>query len=111
VLRHVAAEMRKSLRAGDLVARHGGEEFVLFLGDTTLENARDRLDSLRVALSKSEVMLGERRIRITVSIGIAMSPDDGLDTQALLSAADARLLLGKRSGRNIVVAKESVLPA
>jgi diguanylate cyclase (GGDEF)-like protein len=109
VLRHVAVEMRKSLRAGDLVARLGGEEFALFLGDTTPESARGRLDSLRVALAQGEVTSGDRRIRITVSIGIAMSPDDGLDTQALLLAADARLLLGKRSGRNIVVASEPSL--
>jgi PleD family two-component response regulator len=39
-----------------------------------------------------------------VSIGIAMSPDDGVETQSLLAAADARLLMGKRSGRNVVVA-------
>lgn len=104
VIRHVAAELRRCLRGGDLVARLGGEEFALFFGNTTPENAHGRLDALRVALAQGEVLIGGRSIRITVSIGMAMSPDDGGDTQTLLAVADARLLIGKRSGRNVVVA-------
>jgi GGDEF domain-containing protein len=63
-----------------------------------------RLDVLRADLAQSEVISAGRRINITVSIGIAMSPDDGAETQSLLAAADARLLIGKRAGRNLVVA-------
>jgi len=103
VIRYVAVELRRSLRAGDLVARIGGEEFAIFFGSTTLENAHARLEALRIALANGGVSVGARSIQITVSIGIAMSPDDGTGTQDLLATADARLLVGKRSGRNRVV--------
>jgi diguanylate cyclase (GGDEF)-like protein len=104
VIRHVATQLRRSLRGGDLVARLGGDEFAIFLVNTSFADAGMRLDVLRADLAQSEVVSAGRRINITVSIGIAMSPDDGAETQSLLAAADARLLIGKRAGRNLVVA-------
>jgi diguanylate cyclase (GGDEF)-like protein len=105
VLRHVATELRRSLRGADIVARLGGEEFVIFFANAGLENAHTRLDALRIALSKGEVACGAALIGITVSIGLAVSPDDGLDSHTLLATADARLLIGKRSGRNVVISR------
>lgn len=105
VIRQVAAELRRSVRSGDLVARIGGEEFAIYLANTSLDNAYKRMDALRIAMAQQDVRSGDRAVRVTVSIGLAMTPDDGLDAQTLLAAADARLLIGKRSGRNTVVAK------
>jgi diguanylate cyclase (GGDEF)-like protein len=104
VIRHVATQLRRSLRGGDLVARLGGDEFAIFLVNTSFADAGMRFDVLRADLAQSDVVSAGRRINITVSIGIAMSPDDGAETQSLLAAADARLLIGKRAGRNLVVA-------
>ena len=104
VIRHVAGELRRSLRSGDLVARLGGEEFAIFFANTSMDDARTRLEALRADLAENAVACGDHRVRITVSIGIAMLPNDGTETQSLLATADARLLEGKRSGRNVVVA-------
>jgi two-component system cell cycle response regulator len=108
VLRRVAKVLRTTMRASDLVARLGGEEFAVLLPETTLENARIKLESIRLALRDTHVALPDgATVQVTFSAGIAAWPEDGSGVLRLLQVADDRLLAGKRSGRDVVVAAGS----
>jgi diguanylate cyclase (GGDEF)-like protein len=105
VLRKFASVLRTTMRASDLVARLGGEEFALLLPETSLENARIKLESIRETLSDTAITLPTgATVRVTFSAGIAAWPDDGTAVFKLLQVADDRLLTGKRAGRDMVVA-------
>jgi diguanylate cyclase (GGDEF)-like protein len=105
VLRKFASVLRRSMRVSDLVARLGGEEFALLLPETSMENARIKLDSIRTTLRDTRITLpGGGIVQITFSAGIAGWPDDGTAVLKLLQVADDRLLAGKRAGRDVVVA-------
>jgi diguanylate cyclase (GGDEF)-like protein len=105
VLRKFAAVLRGTMRASDLVARLGGEEFAVLLPESSLDNARLKLESIRETLRETTVVLPSgATVRVTFSAGLATWPEDGTAVLKLLQVADDRLLAGKRAGRDIVVA-------
>ncbi|HXD21968.1 MAG TPA: GGDEF domain-containing protein [Gemmatimonadaceae bacterium] len=105
VLRRFASVMRRTMRASDLVARLGGEEFAILLPETSLEVARIKLDAIRATLRETDIALPSGQVvRVTFSAGIAAWPEDGTGILKLLQAADDRLLAGKRRGRDVAVA-------
>jgi diguanylate cyclase (GGDEF)-like protein len=104
VLRKFATVLRHTMRASDLVSRLGGEEFAILLPETSLDNARIKLESIRESLRGTSVTLPSgATVQITFSAGIAVWPDDGNGVLKLLQVADDRLLAGKRGGRDVVV--------
>lgn len=105
VLRRTAAAIERTLRAGDLVARYGGEEFTVVARGADLSQARDLAERIRRTVESTEIPLGPRSIRITVSLGVASLGCTGnlLDRATLMGIADRRLYLAKQSGRNRVV--------
>ena len=105
VLRKFASVLRASMRASDLVARLGGEEFAMLLPETSLDNARIKLESLRLTLHETSITLPSgAEVQLRFSAGVAAWPDDGTAVLKLLQIADDRLLAGKRGGRDAVVA-------
>lgn len=106
VLVEVAARFRSNLRAVDLVARMGGEEFLVALPDTSLENARIAAERLRRVIEECPVTLDDGQcISVTLSIGLALgstlaAPGEKVD--ALIGRADAALMQAKAEGRNTV---------
>lgn len=112
-LRTVAKIMRSSVRRSDLVARYGGEELVLIMPRTTLEQARKRLEKIREAVASAPVELPKREksVPLTVSAGVASWPSDGDNPEDLVHIADARLFQAKALGRNRVVATSSAAEA
>lgn len=106
VLRAVGDLLGRSLRAGDLACRYGGEELTLILHGSTLEDAQLRLDSLRRAIRQTRMAYrGGELPAITVSIGVVMAVEAAeMDATTLLSRADAALYQAKAQGRNRVVA-------
>jgi diguanylate cyclase (GGDEF)-like protein len=105
VLQRVASVLRKSVRGSDLVARLGGEEFSLLMPDTPLDAARSKMESLRAMLKSERIEISkDESVQVTISAGVSAWPDDGAEATALLEAADARLIAGKRRGRDRVVA-------
>jgi two-component system cell cycle response regulator len=106
VLVEVAERFRTNLRAVDLVARIGGEEFLVALPDTSLAAARTTAERLRSVIEERGVRLPSGgTAQVTMSIGLTMSEigDDGPDRiEALVARADRALLAAKAEGRNQV---------
>lgn len=100
VLRTLAQLMRLATRATDVVARVGGEEFVMVLPDTPTERALEVCDRLRRRVEQYDWGQITPGLRVTLSQGLACSPP--LEPQALLQRADAALYRAKDGGRNRV---------
>ena len=105
VLVRVADVFRNSLRADDVAARFGGEEFVVLLPDTEFEDALALAERIRQTVGRQKISVGEigETLTATVSIGIAMCPRDGSDTSSLIHSADLAVYRAKIQGRNRVV--------
>jgi diguanylate cyclase (GGDEF)-like protein/PAS domain S-box-containing protein len=101
-LRAFAKILLRHLRKTDLAGRLGGEEFALLLPGTGLESARCFAEELRRRVSGMTLEIGQRAVKITVSIGIARLDRDDVLTDAALARADAALYRAKESGRDRV---------
>lgn len=103
VLRAVAQEMRRAVRASDLAARYGGDEFVVILTRTERAGAERVAEALRAGIEGVGRRLGYHAGLVTVSVGIAeYSPGAGSDSD-VLAQADAALYAAKTGGRNMVM--------
>jgi diguanylate cyclase (GGDEF)-like protein len=100
---HIAKVIRKSIRAGDIACRYGGDEFVVMLGNVTEETAFMRADELRKNIATHYILLKKERVSISVSIGIALFPVHGSFGETLLQNADRALYQAKQKGKNHVV--------
>lgn len=104
-LRVVARALADTARASDTVCRYGGDEFCLVLPATGRDAAGELAERIREAVPAACAREGVARgTRVTVTIGIAASPEDGDAPDELLEAADRRLYRGKEAGRDRVVA-------
>jgi diguanylate cyclase (GGDEF)-like protein len=110
-LEEVGSVIKNSLRAGDVGARFGGEEFAAFLLDADYAQGMVAAERVRAAIEKHEfpaVRRGStdepRTHRMTISIGVASFPNDASDPIQLVEKADSALYRAKRSGRNRVCA-------
>jgi diguanylate cyclase (GGDEF)-like protein len=102
VLFDVAARITAAVRHDlDTVARFGGEEFTVVLPETDPNGALVVAEKIRATVAEHPSVDG---LIITVSVGVASSPEDGTDPTTLLGRADAALYEAKRSGRDRVVA-------
>ncbi|HSW11392.1 MAG TPA: EAL domain-containing protein [Solimonas sp.] len=101
LLRTMAQRLRACLRDGDLVARQGGDEFVVLLGNTH-RGAIAYLAGLILDAIAQPCVIAGRELRITCSIGISLSPGDGDDAATLLRHADVAMYRAKEAGRNNV---------
>lgn len=101
VLRDVARCLESSLRAADLAARTGGDEFVVLLPETELEDAHLLAETLCLKLGRLRPEAGGDTLRLTGSIGAAAMPPAG-SLRELVAQADAAMYEAKRQGRNRV---------
>jgi diguanylate cyclase (GGDEF)-like protein/PAS domain S-box-containing protein len=102
LIRAVTERLNHIRRSTDYLARIGGDEFVvLHHGSCSNEAILPYAESIRAELEKPFV-IGGRELFITASIGISRFPDDGLEFESLLRAADAAVYQAKQSGRNAI---------
>jgi diguanylate cyclase (GGDEF)-like protein len=104
VLRTFAEHLRRHLRAEDLAARFGGEEFVVLMPQTDVNGAVTLAERLRSELHQVRV---SARLRISFSGGLAVFPGHGRNAPALLSHADRGLYRAKMAGKDRVVIEPS----
>ena len=107
VLRRVADILSKSVRETDLVARMGGEEFVIILLMTSLTDAHQVAEKIRLSVEKAVIPPVEQ---VTLSIGLAMASPSDANSEVALNRADALLYQAKHGGRNRVVSTPNDLP-
>ena len=98
VLRAIAGALRAAVRTSDVVARYGGDEFVVLMPDTDDDEARSVADRAEAAVAElSHPMADGSVVHVTCSVGLALHPRDGRSGKALLRAADAAMYSHKRS--------------
>jgi len=105
VLRLMADRLTNSVRSFDMVARLGGEEFLVVLADASPEIVVGVSERLRGATAEAAfpLMSAGRAINVTVSVGAAMASSPGESAAALVKRADEALYQAKRQGKNRVI--------
>ena len=104
MLRGIVAEMMSRARDSDIVSRYGGEEFAIIFPDTPLASARDAAQRMLELVARREFVMPAigRSLRVTVSVGVAVYPHDGLTATDLVARADNALYFAKKNGKNQV---------
>lgn len=110
-LQHVARIFRECLRATDLAARLGGEEFGILLSNTNSQQALEVAEKIRTAVASTPLAINNNVIRLTLSGGVAELGIDGDTLRELVREADIRLYQAKDAGRNQIVPALSSLAA
>jgi len=107
LLRGLATLLKTASRAGDFVARYGGDEFALILPESGLAEAGAVLERIRAVVAKFAFFRGNpsagEDARVSISFGMAAYPGDGTTPETLLGKADERLFRAKAQGGNRVV--------
>ena len=103
LLQHVVRCIRDELRGSDVMARFGGDEFVILLPETEGRGAQEMAERIRKSVESSRFDIRGGDATMTVSIGIASYPEDGGNLEVILDKADKAMYRAKQRGRNQVV--------
>jgi diguanylate cyclase (GGDEF)-like protein/PAS domain S-box-containing protein len=106
-LRELSQVLREKLRKSDILSRYGGDEFVLVLPNSSLADARQRLEQILVLIKQKQTRQGSLLGQVTVSAGVAAAPEHGSTVSELVRAADVALVAAKKAGRDRVVAYQA----
>jgi diguanylate cyclase len=101
-LKHLASVVKRTVRPTDIVTRMGGEEFVVILPNTNLEEAVTTMSRLQRALTKEYFLGNNQKLLITFSAGVALFQEED-DVASILLRADQAMYLAKKSGKNRVM--------
>ncbi len=102
-LRFIADVIRRGLRESDIAGRYGGEEFAVALPHTAGEGAYRVAERIRALCSASPILIGNHKVRLTVSIGVSSMDRFTEGLEGLIATADEALYAAKRAGRNRVM--------
>ncbi|HHD79557.1 MAG TPA: GGDEF domain-containing protein [Epsilonproteobacteria bacterium] len=102
VIKNIAQLMLDNTRTLDHVGRIGGEEFAILMSDTDMESAYQISDRLRENISKYKMLLNDKSVSVTVSIGLSYLTHKDKNIHTLLKRADTALYEAKENGRNQV---------
>jgi diguanylate cyclase (GGDEF)-like protein len=98
----LAKTLENCMRETDSLARHGGDEFIMLLPETSRSQAKDAAERIRKAVENTSFDMGGNLVKATVSIGVSSYPEDADNAEDVLSKADSALYKSKREGRNQV---------
>jgi two-component system cell cycle response regulator len=110
LLKAMVTHAQQELRRPDLLARYGGDEFVLLLPDTNAEGARLTADRIRERIASTPLVIRNVKVEITASMGVAAYPDHGDDYEQVFEAADTALYISKTKGKNRVTIAQRTGP-
>lgn len=99
ILRNVAKRMTRVFRSSDIIARYGGDEFVIFMENVSKEVICARMEQLKNVFSYP-YRSDDCHYQISASIGAARYPDDGEDLKTLIDHADVAVYAAKHGGKN-----------
>jgi diguanylate cyclase (GGDEF)-like protein/PAS domain S-box-containing protein len=102
LLKTAAERLRSVTRVGDVVARLGGDEFVVVQTGVSSKDQAEDLASRLTSTVTAPMKFREQSIIATVSVGIALAPEDGHDPERLLKCADLAMYKAKADGRNCI---------
>ncbi len=102
VLKTIAERLRAVIRRGDAVARLGGDEFVVIQSNIDGKDDAERFARRLTAALDLPMQFNENAIAATVSVGVALAPEDGNNPERMLKSADLALYKGKADGRNCI---------
>jgi len=102
VLKHASASINASLRSQDVVARTGGDEFLVLCPDTDLQAALRCAERIRQAVYANEVHVNGLHLRMSISVGVAQRDGSMADPDAMTKRADQGAYVAKAQGRNQV---------
>jgi len=108
LLKAMVGHAKQELRRPDLIARYGGDEFVLLLPDTNADGARQTAERIRERIAASPLEVGVKPLTITASMGVATYPDNGTSYEQVFEAADTALYASKAKGKNQVTVAQPV---
>jgi diguanylate cyclase len=109
-LQHLAKVIQATVRPTDIAARFGGEEFVILLPDTAIEQAVETISRLQRALTKQFFLGNNERLLITFSAGVSLFKKDE-EPVSVLNRADQAMYLAKKTGKNRVMTEFDLLNA
>ncbi len=110
VLNQFGRCLASCVRLSDVVARYGGDEFIVLLPETQLGDALMLAERMTQAFASHEWEKPVEDLEVTASMGCAAFPESGSNTQMLLKAADAALFQAKKSGKNAIFPRADSLP-
>ncbi|HSN39905.1 MAG TPA: GGDEF domain-containing protein, partial [Burkholderiales bacterium] len=102
LLKNTVQCIQNQLRESDIVARYGGDEFIVLLPETPCSHAASVATRIRQSIENTPVVARNRKVRITASIGVACYPDHGDNLKAIMEKTDQAMYLSKAGGRNRV---------
>ncbi len=112
LLIQVGQRLKDAVRAGDIVARMGGDEFVVIASQLRGEVEAEQVGQKLLSCCEAPFVLPHAQVRVGLTVGYAMSPQDGREAEALLRRADAAMYGGKHAGKGRVCrATDSVMSA
>jgi diguanylate cyclase (GGDEF)-like protein/PAS domain S-box-containing protein len=104
IITHIGKIINDRFRGSDVACRYGGEEFLIILPETSLEDTFKRAEALREEIKKMEMVFpGQVAGTITMSLGVAAYPEKGLRMEDVLRTADTALYKAKQEGRDRVI--------
>jgi diguanylate cyclase (GGDEF)-like protein len=102
VLRYLSRTLNGLVRGGDMVARYGGEELIILLVGRNKKDAASEAEEFRKTIKEKPLSFRRHVANITISIGLAGYPEDGVLEEELMKLADKRLYKAKKGGRDRV---------
>ncbi len=109
LIKTIGQSISESVRSTDILARYGGDEFVILMTHTSTEHAHMAAERIRAAIHNTSFDMKGNRISTTVSVGIASFPESVEDPKDVLEKADIALYKSKQSGRDRVTYYDSEL--
>ncbi|SEA72197.1 diguanylate cyclase (GGDEF) domain-containing protein [Oribacterium sp. KHPX15] len=105
VLRHTTALIKNEMSDCD-ICRWGGEEIVILMKDYDFVSARQKIEDLRKLVEKTPTVFFNKRIKVTITIGLTKYMENFSKAEDLIKIADERMYYGKQHGKNVLVSED-----